>query len=98
MANKRTSVMNEERRRSIIDFVNQNGRALVRDLAKKYSSSEITIRRDLEMLHNRGLLYRTHGGALPIRAGTENRTAILPNVRCSIRERSSASPPPPQSW
>jgi DeoR family transcriptional regulator, aga operon transcriptional repressor len=72
MANKRTSVLNEERRRSIVDFVNQNGRALVRELAKKYGSSEITIRRDLEMLHNRGLLYRTHGGALPIRAGTES--------------------------
>ena len=72
MANKRTSVLNEERRRSIVDFVNQNGRALVRELAKKYASSEITIRRDLELLHNRGLLYRTHGGALPIRAGTES--------------------------
>ena len=47
MANKRTSVLNEERRRSIIDFVNQNGRALVRELAKKYASSEITISRDL---------------------------------------------------
>jgi len=72
MANKRTSVLNEERRRAIVDYVNQNGRALVRDLARKYSSSEITIRRDLELLHNRGLIYRTHGGALPIRAGTES--------------------------
>jgi len=72
MGNRRTSVLNEERRRSIIDFVNQNGRALVRELAKKYGSSEITIRRDLELLHNRGLVYRTHGGALPIRAGAES--------------------------
>lgn len=72
MANKRSSILNEERRRAIVDFVNQNGRALVRDLAGKYDSSEITIRRDLELLHNRGLLYRTHGGALPIRAGTES--------------------------
>src|SRR5215468_9981807 len=72
MANKRTSVLNEERRRSIVDYVNQNGLALVRELARKYASSEITIRRDLEMLHNRGLVYRTHGGALPIRAGSES--------------------------
>jgi DeoR family transcriptional regulator, aga operon transcriptional repressor len=72
MANKRSSVLNEERRRAIVDSVNQNGRALVRDLANKYTSSEITIRRDLELLHNRGLIYRTHGGALPIRAGTES--------------------------
>jgi DeoR family transcriptional regulator of aga operon len=72
MANKRSSVLNEERRRAIVDFVNQNGRAFVRDLAHKYTSSEITIRRDLELLHNRGLIYRTHGGALPIRAGTKS--------------------------
>jgi DeoR family transcriptional regulator of aga operon len=69
---KRSSVLNEERRRSIVDFVNQNGRALVRELARKYTSSEITIRRDLELLHSRGLIYRTHGGALPIRAGSES--------------------------
>ena len=69
---KRTSVLNEERRRSIVDFINQNGRALVRELAKKCSSSEITIRRDLELLHSRGLIYRTHGGALPIRAGSDS--------------------------
>src|SRR6516225_416867 len=72
MANKRTSVLNEERRRAIVDFVNQNGRALVRDLAHKYSSSEITIRRDLELLHDRCLIYRTHGGALPVRASADS--------------------------
>jgi DeoR family transcriptional regulator of aga operon len=72
MPNKRVSVLNEERRRDIVDFVNQNGRALVRELAKKFGSSEITIRRDLETLHERGLVYRTHGGALPIRAGSES--------------------------
>jgi DeoR family transcriptional regulator of aga operon len=72
MPNKRVSVLNEERRRAIVDYVNENGRALVRELAKKFGSSEITIRRDLELLHERGLIYRTHGGALPIRAGSES--------------------------
>ena len=72
MPNKRMSVLNEERRRSIVDYINLSGRALVRDLAKRFGSSEITIRRDLELLHSRGLVYRTHGGALPIRAGAES--------------------------
>jgi DeoR family transcriptional regulator of aga operon len=72
MAKKGGSVLNEERRRSIVDYVNQNGRARVRDLARKFGSSDITIRRDLELLHERGLVYRTHGGALPIRAGLES--------------------------
>src|SRR6516225_5228677 len=72
MPMKHVSVLNEERRRAIVDFVNQNGRALVRELARKFGSSEITIRRDLELLHEHGLIYRTHGGALPIRAGSES--------------------------
>jgi DeoR family transcriptional regulator, aga operon transcriptional repressor len=72
MVNKRGSILNEERHRAIVDFVNQNGRAVVRELAPRFGTSEITIRRDLEMLHERGLLYRTHGGALPIRAAAES--------------------------
>lgn len=72
MVNKRGSILNEERRRAIVDFVNQNGRAVVRDLANRFRTSDITIRRDLEMLHERGILYRTHGGALPIRAAAES--------------------------
>src|SRR5271169_163114 len=69
---KRISVLNEERRRAIVEFINHDGRALVRDLAKELGTSEITIRRDLELLHSRGIIYRTHGGALPIRAGSES--------------------------
>jgi len=87
MANRRSSVLNEERRRALVDFVNQNGRALVRDLARKYSSSEITIRRDLELLHNRGLIYRTHGGALPIRAGIDSDRNLSERERQHPREK-----------
>ena len=64
-------MLNEERRRNIVEFVNRHGRGLVRDLARKLGSSEITIRRDLDMLHDRGLVYRTHGGALPIQSASE---------------------------
>jgi DeoR family transcriptional regulator of aga operon len=67
MRKKSGSVLNEERRRSIVHFVNQQGRALIRDLAGDFGTSEITIRRDLDFLSNRGLIYRTRGGALAIR-------------------------------
>ncbi len=77
MANKSGAVLNEERRRSIVSFVNQNGRALVRDLAVQFGSSEITIRRDLDLLHEGGLVYRTRGGALPIRAGLESDKKLI---------------------
>src|SRR5499433_3745834 len=62
-------VLSEERRREILELLRNDGRVLVRDLAKKFRTSLITIRKDLESLHHRGLLERTHGGALPLRTG-----------------------------
>jgi DeoR family transcriptional regulator, aga operon transcriptional repressor len=66
--NGRAQILNEERRRAIIDLVNRDGRVLVRQLAKKFNTSQVTIRQDLEALHGRGLVHRTHGGALPVRS------------------------------
>ena len=62
-------VLNEERRRAIVEMVNQNGRVLVQELGQRFSTSQVTIRKDLEILHGRGLLHRTHGGALPLTSG-----------------------------
>ncbi|MHB8655884.1 MAG: transcriptional repressor AgaR [Terriglobia bacterium] len=64
--------LNEERRREIVGLVNRDGRVLVRDLATKFATSEVTIRQDLEILHVHGLVHRTHGGALPVQT-----TALL---------------------
>lgn len=61
-------ILNEERRRAIVDLVSRDGRVLVRSLAKRFSISQVTIRQDLEFLNDRGLLHRTHGGALPVRS------------------------------
>ena len=58
-----------ERRRSILEIVNQEGRGLVKDLATRLKTSQVTIRKDLEDLHSEGLLQRSHGGALPVQAG-----------------------------
>ena len=38
---------------------------LVGDLARQFETSQVTIRKDLEVLDTNGLLHRTHGGALP---------------------------------
>lgn len=42
---------------------------MVVDLARKFHTSQVTIRKDLEILHTQGRIHRTHGGALPIREG-----------------------------
>lgn len=59
-------MLNEERRRAIVDILRQSKRVLVADLAKEFRTSQITIRKDLEALDSQGLIQRTHGGALPI--------------------------------
>lgn len=45
---------------------------LVKDLAAHFQVSQITIRKDLEVLQGRGLLHRTHGGALVPSSGALN--------------------------
>src|SRR5512133_2207233 len=62
-------VLNEERRRAILDLLTHQGRVLVTELASQFETSQVTIRKDLEILHAHGLVHRTHGGALPAREG-----------------------------
>lgn len=62
-------MLNEERRRVIIETLTRDGRVLVADLAKQFHTSQVTIRKDLEILHAHGQIHRTHGGALPAREG-----------------------------
>lgn len=59
-------MLSEERRRSIVGVIERNGRAVVSDLARQFGTSDITIRRDLDVLNDRGRVCRTHGGALSV--------------------------------
>lgn len=64
-----SSLLNEERRRQILEMVQRDGRVLVNDLSRHFRISQITIRKDLEVLDGKGVIHRTHGGALPVQAG-----------------------------
>lgn len=55
----------QERRHEILDNVLRTGRVSVADLSQAFGVSEVTIRTDLQMLAEQGLLVRTHGGAIP---------------------------------
>ncbi len=57
-------MMAEERRTQILQIVRSEGRARVNELANRFSSSAVTIRNDLNELHQRGLVMRSHGGAV----------------------------------
>lgn len=46
-------------------LVRERGQMTVADLVTRFGVSRDTIRRDLDVLERRGLLVRTHGGAIP---------------------------------
>lgn len=54
------------RRAKISDLVNRQGIARVDELSEIFGVSVITIRRDLDILEKKGLLERTHGGAMNV--------------------------------
>lgn len=56
----------EERRRLIVELVEQQGRATVEELASRFGTSAVTIRADLDVLARHSMIARSHGGALPV--------------------------------
>jgi DeoR family transcriptional regulator of aga operon len=58
------TMMAEERRTQILQQVRSAGRVKVNELAAHFSTSAVTIRSDLNELHQRGLVLRSHGGAV----------------------------------
>jgi DeoR family transcriptional regulator of aga operon len=60
-------MLSEERQRAILEILSRDGRVLVVDMAKRFHISVVTIRKDLEILHMKGRIHRTHGGALTVR-------------------------------
>lgn len=73
-----------ERRKAIVDAVQLHGLVRVDDLAERYAVSTVTIRNDLNILDDKGLILRTHGGAIaPEKIGFE-----LPfNDKCRTNAR-----------
>lgn len=62
----------EERRQEILRILNIEGSVHVKELSKTLEVTEETIRRDLEVLNNKKLLKRTHGGAIPLKNNEKN--------------------------
>jgi DeoR/GlpR family transcriptional regulator of sugar metabolism len=58
----------EERRRAILDELRKFGRVSVKSLSEAMNVSTVTIRQDLRMLEESGLLERTYGGAVSVQS------------------------------
>lgn len=57
-------MFSEQRQSMIIDLIRSNGSVSLGELIASFGVSEATVRRDLSELEKRGLLKRTHGGAM----------------------------------
>lgn len=65
-----------ERKAEILNLLQKNGSINVIELSKLFEASKETIRRDLRELEDKGLLVRTHGGAIP----AEAKQSVQPNA------------------
>ena len=57
-----------QRRHGILALLNELGQVQVEELARRFETSEVTIRKDLSTLEQSGLLLRRYGGAIPLPA------------------------------
>lgn len=55
-----------QRRHAILAVLAEQGEVHVEALARRFETSEVTIRKDLAALENNGLLLRRYGGAVPM--------------------------------
>jgi len=63
VAGGRQNLLAEPRRMKILEWLQEEGSARVRDLSAAFAVSEATIRQDLERLDTDGYITREHGGA-----------------------------------
>jgi DeoR/GlpR family transcriptional regulator of sugar metabolism len=61
----------DERQSRIAELVTTNGKVYVTQLVKLFDVTEATLRKDLNSLEQKGLLKRTHGGAVSVRPPLE---------------------------
>src|SRR3546814_1836888 len=77
-----------ERHQAIMGQLQQKGTVNVMDLCKELHVSSVTIRKDLKLLEDRQLLFRTHGGATLINPYTADRT-VFEKERIQAREKTA---------
>lgn len=86
-----------ERHERILELLRQRGQMRVSDLARELDVSQVTARRDVELLERHGALHRRHGVAFALDSGTTSRRPgdqRPGEVRLSVREpRRSGAPP-----
>ncbi len=75
----------QQRRHTIVNELNRSGQVSVDQLSQQFSTSEVTIRKDLAALESNGLLLRRLGGAISLpREITESKSEVVSKRKLAI--------------
>lgn len=85
--NNNEYVYQEERQKLILNYVNEKKKVTVKELSDFFGVSKVTIRRDLNELESRGLISKTHGGALSIDNGISIEIPYIKKSELYIKEK-----------
>ena len=64
MTGRDSRLLAEQRRRKILELIEQKGQITVRELVERFAVSSVTARGDLDALCSQGMAIRSHGGAV----------------------------------
>ncbi len=67
---QRNTYIPAERQKKMVEYIESNTSAQIRDLSEFFGVSEATVRRDLDDLDLQGAIRRTHGGAIKLDRST----------------------------
>src|SRR4051812_49585117 len=81
----------EKRRRLILHRARGNGRVQIAELADFLGVAAATVRRDLRILEDRGLLRRLYGGALPVDEAPTHASLLQPATSATADIRGIAT-------
>lgn len=70
-------MLNEERKRRILELTKLKGSISINDLMKELEASESTVRRDLIDMDKEGLLKKVHGGAVALKDQIVTRDLLM---------------------
>jgi len=76
----------EKRRKDIIDYVNMQGFVTIQELSKVYGCSEVTVRRDLDILSKSNLINKIYGG-VSSKERIINEPVFLENIKRDVEEK-----------
>ena len=88
---KGAALLFNARQLAIIDLLQTQDKVTVTELTDKLGVSLVTIRQDLKKLEERGVLKRTHGGAVPVVSGYDISTRMWNHYEDKLRIAQAAA-------